>query len=64
MVYIKEDKNLKDVGYWRTTMSEIDVSAPIALWALDLNTFARDGRVVKEEFLVPVGTVVQTFSVN
>jgi len=64
LVRIIEDKNLKDVGYWRTTFSQFVLSSPQASWAIDLVGRPDSSIIVKQEFRVPAGTVVQSFGVN
>jgi hypothetical protein len=59
-VHIVEDKNLHGQGFWRVIESVRDTSVPAAKWAL-----TDDGSVEShDEFDVPVGTVVQNFSVK
>lgn len=62
LVRIIEDNDLKDVGYWSTTVKRPDLSSPWASWALlDSDDYVR---TVKQEFRVPVGAVVHSFSVQ
>lgn len=61
-VRIIEDATLTNQGHWSTTMKEVDKSAAIAAWAI--RTSVTDPVVVKEEFRVPQGTVVQSFTVR
>jgi hypothetical protein len=61
LVRIIEDKDLDGVGYWRTIARQADLSSPIASWALDPQDC---NFVITQEFRVPVGTVVQSFSVK
>jgi hypothetical protein len=60
-VHIIEDASLQGVGYWSSTYSEADGSRPIANWGIAIH----DSDVLtRQEFRVPVGTVVQSFSVK
>ncbi|HEY9755066.1 MAG TPA: hypothetical protein V6C97_07895 [Oculatellaceae cyanobacterium] len=60
-VHIVEDKNLRGEGFWRVIQTVRDNSGPRAKWAL----ISDDGVVSSyNEFDVPVGTVVQEFSVK
>lgn len=61
LVHLIEDPDLKNVGYWRTTKREADPASPFYQWSIG----AHDGdRVIRQEFRVPVGTVVQQFSIK
>lgn len=61
LVRIIEDESLKNTGTWSTTIREADTTWPYYKWTL----FSRDrNKYVKQEFRVPVGTVVQTFKVE
>ena len=56
-----QDPALRDTGFWSTTVSEVDQTSALYAWAID------DGsrnRVVRQEFRVPVGTVVQPLKFN
>lgn len=56
-----EDPELKDVGYWRTTIRECDPNSSLYNWGIFLK---ERERYVRQEFRVPVGTVVQQFKVQ
>lgn len=60
LVRIKEDSTLTNVGYWTQTRLEPDTTSEVYKWALVVGS----GRIIREEFRVPVGTVVQTFKVQ
>ena len=61
LVRIIEDESLKGTGTWTTTIREADTKSPFYKWTL----FTSDGNeTVRQEFRVPVGTVVQTFKVE
>ncbi len=60
-VAIIEDESLHGVGYWRTTQRELDPNSPLYNWGTG-HRFREN--VVRQEFRVPVGTVVQTFKVQ
>jgi hypothetical protein len=45
-------------------MAEFDLSSAQAHWALGLTIDGNPATVVKQEFRVPAGTVVQNFSVK
>jgi len=61
LVRLIEDPELKNVGYWRTTIREVDPASPLNAWALGTGTVST---TVRQEFRVPVGTVVQQFNVK
>lgn len=61
-VAIVEDPSLTNVGYWRSTYRGMDRSSPLYNWATGGST--RRYELVRQEFRVPVGTVVQTFKVQ
>lgn len=63
LVQIREDAKLNNVGYWRTIKSEPDLTSPLAPWAIGL-TKERNKTILRHEFDVPAGTVVQTFKVQ
>lgn len=56
-----EDPALQDSGSWSTTVSEVDKTSSLYVWAMDNGS---RNRVVRQEFRVPVGTVVQPLKVN
>lgn len=56
-----EDAALQDTGSWSTTVSEVDKTSPLYVWAMDNGS---RNRVVRQEFRVPVGTVVQPLKAN
>ena len=60
-VRIIEDKDLKDVGSWQSTFSEMDKSSFLYNWALPASD---QDELVKHELRVPAGTVVQGFSIK
>lgn len=61
LVHLIEDPELKDVGYWRTfTRKPIKTSA-LYKWAIVL---PENKPIVRQEFRVPKGTVVQQFKVQ
>lgn len=60
-VHLIEDAELSNTGFWSTTMREPDKSHWLFNWSLA----TRDRiRVVRQEFRVPVGTVVQQFNIR
>ncbi|MCC7530509.1 MAG: hypothetical protein IT342_18440 [Candidatus Melainabacteria bacterium] len=61
LVAIIEDESLAGVGYWRTTYRESDPGSILYKWGIG---HSDSDRVVRQEFRVPVGTVVQTFKVQ
>jgi hypothetical protein len=61
LVRLIEDPELKDVGYWRTTIRECDPNSALYNWGIFLK---ERERYVRQEFRVPVGTVVQQFKVR
>jgi hypothetical protein len=60
-VAIIEDPSLTNIGYWTTTMREPNPESFLYNWGLGHKDYQR---VVRQEFRVPVGTVVQTFKVQ
>ncbi len=60
-VAIIEDPSLTNVGYWTTTMREPDPQSFLYNWGFGHSDYQR---VKRQEFRVPVGTVVQTFKVQ
>jgi|GEM_PF-726386 len=61
LVHITEDKSMVGKGTWTSVMSVPDYSVPMAAWALHSG---RPPELVRHDFRVPVGTVVQQFSVK
>jgi len=61
LVAIIEDDSLHGVGYWRTTFNEPDKNSSLYSWGLGYRDYQR---IVRQEFRVPVGTVVQAFKVQ
>ncbi len=61
LVHLIEDPELKNVGYWRTTIREVDPTAPLYAWAIGTGDRKE---TIRQEFRVPVGTVVQQFNVK
>lgn len=61
LVRFIEDPNLKGVGYRTTTFEEPDPASSWNNWAI---VPPSKTRIVKEEFRVPVGTVVQQFKID
>jgi hypothetical protein len=61
LVHLFEDPELKNTGFWSTTMREADKTSSLYPWALA----TRDRtRILRQEFRVPVGTVVQQFNIK
>jgi len=61
LAHITEDKAMVGRGTWTTIKSEPDYSVPLSKWALKGNEYAK---IVRHDFRVPVGTVVQQFNVK
>ncbi len=61
IVRLIEDPELKNIGYWRTTKIEADPTSSLYNWGLGTGLRTR---VIRQEFRVPVGTVVQQFSIK
>jgi hypothetical protein len=61
LVHLVEDESLKDVGYWTTTYYEPNPDSALFNWAMH---DASDRSVVRQEFRVPAGTVVQNFEIH
>ncbi len=61
LVHLIEDAELKNTGFWRTTIREADKTSPLYPWAIGANDRSR---TVRQEFRVPVGTVVQQFNIQ
>lgn len=61
LVHFIEDPELKNVGYWQTTLRQTDPSH----WLYNWTIFHSDRtRVVRQEFRVPVGSVIQQFNIR
>lgn len=61
MVYLTEDPELKNVGYWIETIRECDPDSWQYNWAFSHHERTR---TIKHEFRVPVGSVVQQFNIK
>lgn len=61
MVYLTEDPELKNAGYWIETIRECDPNSWQYNWAFAHHERAR---TIKHEFRVPVGSVVQQFNIK
>lgn len=61
IVHFIEDPELKNIGYWQTTIRQSDPSH----WLYNWTIFHSDrNRVVRQEFRVPVGSVIQQFNIR
>lgn len=61
VVRFVEDPELKNVGYWRTTRRVVDKSH----WLYNWTIFASDkNRIIRQEFRIPVGSIVQQFNLK
>lgn len=60
-VHITEDPSLKNTGQWTTTYSECDPKSPLWNWTIGKSDMKR---LLRQDFRVPVGTVVQQFKVQ
>lgn len=61
VVRLIEDPELKNVGFWQTTTRKPDPSH----WLYNWTIFHSDkNRVVRQEFRVPVGSVIQQFNIR
>jgi hypothetical protein len=54
LVHLIEDPELKDTGFWSTTINEADKTSPLYAWAIDTCDWTEP---VRQEFRVPIGTV-------
>lgn len=61
LVALIEDPELKNTGFWRTTINEVDKTSALYKWSIGASD---RNRTVRQEFRVPVGTVVQQFSIK
>jgi hypothetical protein len=61
LVHLIEDPKLKNTGTWSTTISEPDKSSPLYPWSIGAE---QRTRTVRQEFRVPVGTVVKQFNIK
>ncbi|MFA7339864.1 MAG: hypothetical protein WC028_23980 [Candidatus Obscuribacterales bacterium] len=61
LVHLIEDAELKNTGSWCTTTREADKTSSLYRWAIGSSDRTE---TVRQEFRVPVGTVVQQFSVK
>jgi hypothetical protein len=60
-VQLIEDPELKNTGSWSTTISEPDKSSPLYPWSIGAEI---NSRTVRQEFRVPVGTMVKQFNIE
>lgn len=60
-VFLIEDPGLTDTGFWRTTFVVADETSPLHNWAIATRELTY---ILREEFRVPVGTVVQQFNIK
>lgn len=60
-VHLIEDQSLKDSGFYTIKMRVVDRTSPLFNWALQ-TSFRADSE--RYEFRVPVGTIVQKFTIN
>ncbi len=58
LVAIIEDESLKNSGFWRTTFNESDKTSALYNWGF----YGKE--IVRQEFRVPVDTVIQSFKVQ
>lgn len=61
LVHLIEDPELKNTGFWSTTIREADKTSTLYSWALGTSDRTQ---TVRQEFRVPVGTVVQQFNIK
>ena len=61
LVHLIEDPQLQNVGFWRTTIRQVDPNAALKSWAIGTDSMKK---IVRQEFRVPVGTVLQQFNVR
>lgn len=60
-VHISEDPSLKNTGQWTTTYNECDPASPLWNWTIGKSDLKS---LIRHDFRVPVGTVVQQFKVQ
>lgn len=61
IVHFIEDPELKNIGYWQTTFRVSDPSH----WFYKWTVFHSDNkRIARQEFRVPVGSVIQQFNIK
>ncbi|QQR56059.1 MAG: hypothetical protein IPG59_13710 [Candidatus Melainabacteria bacterium] len=61
VVHFIEDPELKNIGYWQTTIRRSDPSHWLYKWTI----FHSDhNRIARQEFRVPVGSVIQQFNIR
>ena len=60
-VEVIQDPNLKNTGIWLTTVLKPDPSSPLYPWSIGQQLLTES---VRQEFRVPVGTVVQQFNIK
>ena len=60
-VHLIEDPSLKDSGFYTIKMRVVDRTSPLFNWALQTSFHADSERY---EFRVPVGTIVQKFTID
>lgn len=63
LVFFIQDPELKDVGYWRTTIELDDLTSPACTnWSWGICSGFQ--KTIRQEFRVPAGTIVEQFSVK
>lgn len=61
LVYIIEDAKLSGVAYWQTTTRQADRSHWLFKWTI----FHRDdAHIIRQEFRVPVGSIIQQLKIQ
>jgi hypothetical protein len=61
LVHFIEDATLANVGYWQTTFRQSDSSHWLYKWTL---FHKENNRIIRQEFRVPVGSVIQQFKIQ
>lgn len=61
LVHFIEDPALKNIGYWQTTFFVSDSSHWLYNWSI---LHSDRTRVIRQEFRVPVGSVIQQFNIK
>lgn len=63
LVFFIQDPELKDIGYWRTTVEVDDLTSPkCTKWSWGICSPTET--YIRQEFRVPAGTIVEQFSVK
>ncbi len=60
LVHLTEDPQLQNVGYWSTTIEEVDSTHWLSKWVCGAS---ERRRIVRQDFRVPSGTILHQFAI-